>query len=207
MKTMSVKDKNEVHTNKFMEIKNFQLKWKSISWFWNREAVKSFSSYFSLGPTVVLAVDFCFWGNFSAHTSMYGGGFTVIWEYCLHDTCIEFLWVYHVTYMLGSYFTLIVDVFPLLSSLMRFCLSWQIVNSLLLNIQYWHGYLWMRWTYMLGILVSLGSSLNWELVYWFYNKVIIAVGHTTFILPTLTTHWVQSNLCKVILYLHKFSTN
>lgn len=187
----------------------FQLKWKSISWFWNREAVKSFSSYFSLGPTIVLAVDFCFWGKFSAHTSMCRGGgltfcqrfsstllahgslplfsfytvVTVIWKYCLHDTCIEFLLVYHATFMLGRYFTLIVDVFPLLSSLMRFCLSWQIASSLLLNIQDWHGYLWMRWTYMLGILVSLGSSLNWELVYWFYNKVIIAVGHTTFIFP------------------------
>lgn len=66
---------------------------------------------------------------------------TVIWKYCLHDTCNEFLLVCFARFMLGSYFTLRVDVFPLLSSLMR---SWHIASSLLLNIQYLHGYLRMR---------------------------------------------------------------
>ena len=110
----------------------------------------------------MLAVDFCFWGKFSAHTSMCRGGgltfcqrfsstllahgslplfsfytvVTVIWKYCLHDTCNEFLLVYFVRFMLGSCFTPRVDVFPLLSSLMR---SWHIASSLLLNIQYLHG--------------------------------------------------------------------
>lgn len=141
---------------------------------------------FSLPPSIALTVDFCFLGKISAHFYVDGWGFqlfviqrfpptslahgrvplfsfytmiTVICKQCLRDTrnesCDLHAWkLFHTKS----------GCFPLLSSVMRTCWSWQIASLILLNIWYIQGYLWVFGTQMLGIVDWLGSSLNWELL-------------------------------------------